>query len=161
MYPMQIENNVLSSFLMMLKRYEYVAVQTATQPGNCSPPPGTYRSGAIEYCLLRLQVHMRFHVCLRLSWTSNLLAVGFMITPTTTAGFSKKGTYTHPEALIWPWVRVRKADYRPGAGEKSRLWVRVRYAFNFCFILFIPATRPRPGLEGVYVPFFQKVSPLY
>ena len=66
-----------------------VAVQTATQPGNCSPPPGTYRSGAIEYCLLRFQVYIRFHVCLRLSWTSTfyLLAVG--ITPTTTAGFSK------------------------------------------------------------------------
>ena len=64
-----------------------VAVQTATQPGNCSPPPGTYRSGAIEYCRLRFQVYLRFHVCLRLSWTSTLLAVG--ITPTTTAGFSK------------------------------------------------------------------------
>ena len=70
-----------------------VAVQTATQPGNCSPPPGTYRSGAIEHCLLRFQAHVRFHVCLRLSWpstsvnTSTLLAVG--ITPTTTAGFSK------------------------------------------------------------------------
>ena len=64
-----------------------VAVQTATQPGNCSPPLGAYRSGAIEHCLLRFQAHMRFHVCLRPSWTSTLLAVG--ITPTTTAGFSK------------------------------------------------------------------------
>ena len=68
-----------------------VAVQTATQPGNCSasPPPGTYRSGAREHCLFRFQVivYVRFHVCLRLSWTSTLLAVG--ITPTTTAGFSK------------------------------------------------------------------------
>ena len=65
-----------------------VAVQTATQPGNSSPPPGTtYRSGATEHCLLSFQVHVRFHVCLRLSWTSTLLAVG--ITPTTTAGFSK------------------------------------------------------------------------
>ena len=36
---------------------------------------------------LRFQVHMHFHVCLRLSWTSALLAGG--ITPTTTAGFSK------------------------------------------------------------------------
>ena len=33
-----------------------------------------------------------------------------------------KGTSTHPEGLIWPWVRVRKVDFGPGAGEKSRLW---------------------------------------
>ena len=72
--------------VQLLHEHE-VAVQTAPQPGNCSLPPGTYRSRAIEYCLLRFQVHVRFHVCLRLSWTSTLLAVG--ITPTTTAGFSK------------------------------------------------------------------------
>ena len=47
-----------------------VAVQTTTQPGNCSPPPGTYRSGAIEHPPHRFQVY------LRLSWTSTLLAVG-------------------------------------------------------------------------------------
>ena len=57
-------------------------MQTTTQPGKCSPPPGTYRTGAME-C-----PPFRFQVCLRLSWTSTLLlAVG--ITPTTTAGFPK------------------------------------------------------------------------
>ena len=49
-----------------------VAVQTTPQPGNCSPPPGTYRSGAIEYCLFRFQVcHSSVlfsSVTLRLSW---------------------------------------------------------------------------------------------
>ena len=29
-----------------------VAVQTTNQPGNCSPPPGTYRSGAMISLLL-------------------------------------------------------------------------------------------------------------
>ena len=39
-----------------------VAVQTTTQPGNCSPPPGTYRSGTIEHCPIRFQVCLRLHV---------------------------------------------------------------------------------------------------
>ena len=55
-------------------------MQTTTQHGNCSPPPGTHCSGATE------RSPFRFQACLRLSWTSALLAVG--ITSTTTAGFS-------------------------------------------------------------------------
>ena len=57
----------------LLHEHEIAVQTTTTQPGNCSPPPGTYRSGAIECCLFR------FQVCLRLSWTSTPLAVG--ITP--------------------------------------------------------------------------------
>ena len=57
-------------------------------------------SGATEHCLFGFQVHMRFHACLRLSWTSALLAVG--ITPTTTAGFSK-GLPTSPTEFTGGW----------------------------------------------------------
>ena len=32
-----------------------------------------------------------------------------------------KGKSTHPESLIWPWVRVRKVDDGPGAGESGGL----------------------------------------
>ena len=39
----------------MLHEHEHeheVAVQTTNQPGNCSPSPGTYRSGAMIFLLL-------------------------------------------------------------------------------------------------------------
>ena len=38
-----------------------------------------------------------------------------------------KGTYTHPEALISPWVRVRKADMA-GAGEGKPVLALTRCA---------------------------------
>ena len=62
----------------------FSSVVSINQPGNCSPPPGTYRSGAIEHCPFSLGSK---YVC-GYSWTSTLLAVG--ITPTTTAGFFKR-----------------------------------------------------------------------
>ena len=73
--------------------------------------------------------------------------------------YLSKGTYTHLEALIWPWVRVRKADYGPGAGEESPFWagygmvegVRVRFAFNFYFILFYSRHKARGERYGMVV----------
>ena len=60
-----------------------VAVQTTAQPGNCSPPPGTYRAGAIISNLLGCTpaIQGTWHVLpiISMAWYGGMVEGGIVV----------------------------------------------------------------------------------